>query len=820
MDEVFLEILNRSVTAGWLMAAVILLRFLFKRAPKWISCLLWAPVAVRLICPFSLESTWSLIPDSEPLQETFFSEGYFHVNVPAQDTGEKEEGTALHSEASGSYAGTGHGTPLLSALRIVWLTGAGLMLAYGLYGYWSVYRRTRVYVSEGGGVRRCDGVDTPFILGVFRPSVYLPSGLEAMRIPDIVRHERAHIERHDHWWKPLGFMILCVYWFHPLCWISYILLCRDIEFACDERVIRTMDANGRRAYSEALLSCSVKQRAFTAYPPAFGEVGVKNRIRRVLNYKKPAFWLILLSAAAALAVVVCFSTDPEGKPADTSAHGTEAGKKYGTADADGAAETDGMTEADSAAPAKETAPSDESGQERLLLTEWMRAFVNRDGAGIVELSSPELREELLQRGLLTEENGRYGFGYSSPWPKSGDEDAMIVRYEYDGSSAELRYCAYTSDPHVTYWKEELTYRWEAGRYVVTGEKLTCYDEISSGAEFSEAYGGIISDTMMDYTKNQLGEELNEHALSSESGAYEALFSPEGAAVSLLNLSDKVRIERNGEESGGMVGLTVTFPQDGAAEKIAMIRPFGVGGIWVPADYRVDVLARWLTVDWEEVKKLRYTEDVPDMTGVLCIGEIPEQDIRVYGYNDEEIMGRGVAVDMAGSVSYFDWDYMTPRTIYPKLYWDDARGQLRLSFFTNTGTGLAAQDLYVLQYGGDGGPVASAWNMGDYCAALEKRITYRFNEGSGELVLVDRKTGEELAAATLSGGNVTGIELGNISEFELLEETVRLVVSAGYFQDGWAIAQYEGMPKLVFEVLMQQTQAGEIRFALGEVRTVF
>ncbi len=312
MSAVFLKVLNMSITASWLILAVVLTRLILKKAPKWIPCLLWGLVAIRLICPFSFESVLSLIPSSETIP----------VNIAEQHEPAITSGITIVNEAvnpvvaeSFTPAPTDSANPLqivIPVAAIIWIAGIVIMLAYALISYLKLKKTVSVCVPVGERLLACDEVKAPFILGVFRPVIYVPSSMSGKTLAHVIRHEKAHLQRHDHWWKPLGFLLLSVYWFNPLCWIAYILLCRDIEMACDEKVIRDMDKDDMAAYSQALLDCSFPRKRIAACPLAFGEVGVKERIKGVLNYKKPAFWIIVVAVAACVVTGVCFLTNPAG----------------------------------------------------------------------------------------------------------------------------------------------------------------------------------------------------------------------------------------------------------------------------------------------------------------------------------------------------------------------------------------------------------------------------------------------------------------------------------------------------------------------------
>lgn len=319
MSTVFLKILNISLTAGWLILAVIILRLLLKKAPKWISCLLWALVAVRLLLPFSIESVLSLVPSSEVVPTNIVYE-----QKPVIDSGIRVVNNAVNPVITETFApAIGDSVnPLqiaVSIASVVWIAGIAGMLIYALISFLLLKKRVLASVPlkhDGEKSRRillCDEIKSPFILGVFKPSIYIPSSLDDETRQFVIAHETAHLKRRDNLWKPLGFLLLSVYWFHPLCWVAYILLCRDIESACDERVIKDKDKDYLALYSQALLDCALQRKRISACPLAFGETGVKSRVKGILNYKKPAFWIIIAALVCIAVVTVCFLTNPKKK---------------------------------------------------------------------------------------------------------------------------------------------------------------------------------------------------------------------------------------------------------------------------------------------------------------------------------------------------------------------------------------------------------------------------------------------------------------------------------------------------------------------------
>lgn len=312
MSNAFLHLVNVSVTAGWAVLIVLLLRLIFKKAPAWSHCLLWGIVALRLILPFSIESVFSLIPSADPLPHNITV-----TQTPAVNSGfesiDQTINPVLQEHLSPAVGESVNPMQVVMGVAAnLWILGLAAMLVYGLVSYLRLHHKVRPSLCLQDTVYCCDHIPTPFVLGVFRPRIYLPSDLSEEQRPFVVAHEQAHLRRLDHLWKPSGFILLSVYWFNPLLWVAYVLFCRDVEKACDQRVIRDMDASERRQYSEALVACSTHHRSAVACPLAFGEVGVKTRVKSVLYYKKPAFWLIIVAVVVGAVAAVCLLTDPLG----------------------------------------------------------------------------------------------------------------------------------------------------------------------------------------------------------------------------------------------------------------------------------------------------------------------------------------------------------------------------------------------------------------------------------------------------------------------------------------------------------------------------
>lgn len=318
MSDVFIKILNMSLSASWLILAVMVLRLLLKKAPRQSLCLLWGLVALKLIIPFSPESVLSLIPSNEVIPDNITMEPHPHINsgIAYIDTAVNP---VMESNLSPQIGDSVNPMQVVAHIAgIIWCIGVICCLAYALISFIRLKMKVRASKKIGRNIYACDEVVSPFILGIFRPAIYIPSGMGRETTDYVIAHENAHLKRGDHFWKPLGFIILSVYWFNPLCWVAYVLLCRDIEYACDEKVIRDKDNEYVNSYSQALLDCNSQRKIIAACPLAFGETDVKGRIRGILNYKKPAFWVILISLIACVICAICFMTKPKQEEPETA----------------------------------------------------------------------------------------------------------------------------------------------------------------------------------------------------------------------------------------------------------------------------------------------------------------------------------------------------------------------------------------------------------------------------------------------------------------------------------------------------------------------
>ena len=315
MGDIFLKLLNMSITAGWLILAVLCIRLLFRKIPKWVNCLLWGVVAIRLICPFSIESQFSILPSTEPIKSSTVVEGEVQNYIPSIDSRLTIVENTINPMLTETFAynESDSAAPLqivTYAAGLVWCCGMVLLIICAMGSAVKLHKLVKEAVCVRDNIYICDVVKSPFILGIFRPRVYLSSALREREMDYILAHESAHLKRKDHWWKALGYLLLCIHWFNPLCWMAYSLLCKDIELACDEKAAKDMTFHEKKEYSKVLLSCARQRSLIMVCPLAFGEVGVKERVKSVLNYKKPTLWIMIATVAVLVILAVCFLTNP------------------------------------------------------------------------------------------------------------------------------------------------------------------------------------------------------------------------------------------------------------------------------------------------------------------------------------------------------------------------------------------------------------------------------------------------------------------------------------------------------------------------------
>lgn len=313
MDDVFLKLVNLSISASWLILAVLVLRVVLKKAPKWVMPLLWGVVALRLVCLFSIESALSLIPSAETIPSEIVTETREPV-LYEQATLDIVTNPTLPSTAEVPVGVSRQQAQVdFNIYSVLWLAGMAALLVHALVSAGKLKRKLATAILLRDNIYESEFVDSPFVFGVVKPNIYLPMHMDEGTAAYVIAHEHAHLTRRDHWWKVLGYLVLALHWFNPLVWVAYILFCRDIELACDEKVVKGLDGAARADYSQALLSCAAPKRAVAACPLAFGEGNIKTRVKSALHYRKPAFWVAAAAVLAVVIVAVCFLTNPRSE---------------------------------------------------------------------------------------------------------------------------------------------------------------------------------------------------------------------------------------------------------------------------------------------------------------------------------------------------------------------------------------------------------------------------------------------------------------------------------------------------------------------------
>lgn len=633
MEKLFINIFQMSISASYLILAVLFVRFLLRKAPKAMRSFLWLMVGIRLLIPFSVESVFSLIPDTQVADEYIYETVQPEINTISNIT---STDTMNSQPISGTLAPSVEkrmGKTQIAVLigTKIWLTGMVLMFGYLLTSWLRLKNRVKMSVpvnvslecgptGRNQKIYQNSGIDSPFLFGIIKPRIYIPNGIADEELPYVVWHEMTHLKRRDYLIKPAGFILLSVYWFNPCVWMAYLALCKDIELICDEKVVRQLGASCKKAYSQALLNCAADRRVIAACPVAFGEVGVKERVKNVLNYKKPAFWVLVAAVLACVIVPVCFMTQKKTDIAENKDNPENAAEQSDSLSEAFSAEDINIEtlfagsyempesamqqlEKDLDACQSAMGTSEKAQTAYQTVEQWAQAFCDRDGSTIVKLADEKAEQNLVNRELLQQgfDGGKdyVAFGWSSPWPWGADDDGDTSADNYrilnvTDRYAEILYYAWVSDPHVTVWREQLTFEMRDGECVITSETLQYMDYICTAEEFQLAYPDGITGTVMDYSYNGAGEALNDHAKNNrDSQWYNKLFEPDSAAIYLLNILNNpnkvgTRVRESATDAGARA-VVFDFYEDGSSVSVQMVQPYGSDGIWVPWTDPFDVL---------------------------------------------------------------------------------------------------------------------------------------------------------------------------------------------------------------------------------------
>lgn len=521
MSTIFINILNMSLTATYCIAAVVILRFLLKKQPKILSYLLWSVVLFRLLCPYSITSDLSLLR----LHTDIVSQEYLmgqHIadqdvwhgkNDPyAEDLSEVEGADKSHGAMTSVAGGKAEEWAIQEqTVRLgkiftvggwIWLTGMAAFIAYGVVAALRLHRFLQKAVLVEGGFYESAGISTPFVLGIIHSRVYLPTGLSAEERRYVLEHERVHVARKDYLVKILAWFARCIHWFNPFVWLAFALMESDMEMSCDEAVLRRLGMEAKQDYSRALLALSCDKSKIGNYPTAFGEGKVKDRVRNILTYRKRAFATVAVIAVVLIVIVIGLSLNPMNHSGEEAEELLRLGEKD------------------------------------QFVMDYANAWSDRDGNALVGLYIDEdtAFEHIPE---LEKTEGGYTFGFSSPWPLEFWRTVPTGAGSDEGTS-EIRYYAWTSDPHVTVWKEEISFTKTDEGYRVTDSSLTYFDSITSEEEYMDAYWGDGAYHFIDYEESGFVEGINFQteydAANGESDRNAVYRSPETAAEWIFNLT--------------------------------------------------------------------------------------------------------------------------------------------------------------------------------------------------------------------------------------------------------------------------------------------
>lgn len=577
-----------SFAGGIVILVVLGARILLRRAPKIFSYVLWGVVLFRLLCPVSVSTSVSLfglfeVPRNEAAdtlpQENVTGMPQYPGGLHADNTQQQMTGEPAQTQASNTEAVVQSQSAWAQKnvwIGVIWLAGLAVVLLYGSRGYISLRKNLRHAKTLRQNVYETERIETPFVLGIVSPKIYLPRNLTEQEQEYIILHERTHIMRGDHVSRLLFFLALAIHWFNPLAWVAFYLSEKDMEMSCDETVLKAMDEDIRAAYATSLLTLAIGRRRFAGIPLAFGESDTKARVKNIMRYRKPAIGVAVVAALVVGLLVVALGSNPTEQEAALTDEVIKDKETQALLEALEEMEGyEGEIETQKEAAVKEVEVYEAVGK-------WAEAFCNRDAETIIAMCGEKALESLAQSVQLETYDGQATMGYSSPWPWSDEADYEIC-FATD-STAEILYYAWTSDPHVTVWRETLTYHKEGSEYVIDEEKLIWLDAISSGVEYMEAYLEGITGSRMDYQTNGAGAGLNDNAKANPGLAgYSELFEPETAARYLLNLLDnpnKVLLTAEAAGADGSVRVEIQFLEDGGSVWVTMQQPYGEDGIWL------------------------------------------------------------------------------------------------------------------------------------------------------------------------------------------------------------------------------------------------
>lgn len=695
LSALFFSILNMSITTSYVILFVMIARLLLKKAPKIFSYALWAVVLFRLLCPFSFSSAFSFLKAITPSsgKMDYIPSDVGMMVQPQIETGIGKVNSIINGSlpAATPYASANPMQIIMFILSVIWVLGVLILVIYSVASYFLLKRKVSTAMLLQDNVFECESIAAPFVLGIIRPKIYLPIGLAETEKSFILKHEQTHIRRFDYIVKPLAFLVLCIHWFNPLVWISFVLMSRDMEMSCDEQVIKELGTEIKKEYSTSLLSLATNRKVISGSPLSFGETGVKGRIKNVLNYQRPALWVIVAGVIVVAAMGMGLSSNPN---AASTYHDAEKIQLAGI---------------------------------------WAEALKTRDGKPRYEIMSESMKAKFVaEQKQRSGEEWNYNIGYSSPW---------VVNYEMDvqGNTATIIYHLADSGAGKYNRTEIITFGEENNRLVITDaqEKIAEWDRVFYFATDAKQ-------AMEIYIKALLESDY----LTQLSLAHAQPFDPKGQEIwDTVKMNDVKVINEDVRENKACYWLELDIKDGGNSAFEAGVFPRWLWLVKGEQGWYVEGLmtggppmANW----WLSENKLEKEISIQDLTerSIITsdryqnteyplIAELPKEDIYLYG-----LKPTGVVLRYEDKIQFLNWEYITPRFVLPVLnkYDLDHDGEDEIICVLNvgSGTGISLYELHVLKLAGTSGYVD--YMFSDYLEQVKTMLSATYHKKENSILL--------------------------------------------------------------------------------------
>ncbi|MEN3004875.1 M56 family metallopeptidase [Dehalobacterium formicoaceticum] len=752
LPDLFLKVLNMSITASLVMIFVMAARLLLKKAPKIFSYSLWSVVLFRLICPFSFTSAFSFL-------KVFFHGSRSMDHIPNQigmmaqprmETGPDQVNAMINGSlpaAAVPYSGANPMEMIMFALSLIWVIGMMILVVYGVSSYFLLKRKVSTGMLLKDNVFESEKIAAPFVLGIIRPRIYLPLGLSETEKSFILKHEQTHIRRFDYIIKPFAFLVLCIHWFNPIVWISFVLMSRDMEMSCDEQVIKELGTEIKKDYSASLLSLAVNRGMISGSPLSFGETGVKGRITNVLNYRRPALWVIVAAIILVAAMVIGLSGNPD-------------------------------------------AITDNEGKKMQLAETWAESLRTRDGKPRYEIMSESMKEKFVAGQIQRAgDDWNYNIGGSSPWVESFTIDV-------EGNTANITYHLADSGGGKYEQTEIITFGREDNRLVVIDarEQIAEWERVNSFAP-----------TALQAAQDYIKALKESNYLSILSWSHDHPFDPMGQEIwDTVKIRDVKIIQEDVRENKACFWLEMDIEEGGTSAFEKGVSPRWLWLVKGEHGWYVEGLMtggpptdNWYLTGNQPAKEISIadlteksiiTSDRFEFTDYPLIAELPQEDIYLYGMKPT-----GVVLKYGDDMQLFNWIYTTPRFILPVLNKQDldhdGRDEIVCVLNVNSGTGVAIDELHVLKQAGTPGYIDYIFS--DYLEQMKTMLSADYDKKENSILL---KTNNKSYTYDMPAGyeeyTFKNIAYGNIVYFEA-ENGLKIKVPIGLAFEEMAEPQFFG-----------------------------